>query len=49
MTKKVLVLGAHGQIAQLAEKEFMEETDDERSFSYGMLSDSLHLTLTGKR
>ena len=27
MTKKVLVLGAHGQIAQLAEKEFMEETD----------------------
>ncbi|MFG1199328.1 NAD(P)H-binding protein [Pediococcus acidilactici] len=29
MTKKVLVLGAHGQIAQLAEKEFMEETDDE--------------------
>lgn len=23
MTKKVLVLGAHGQIAQLAEKEFI--------------------------
>ncbi|MDD9324570.1 NAD(P)H-binding protein, partial [Pediococcus acidilactici] len=29
MTKRVLVLGAYGQIAQLAEKEFMEETDDE--------------------
>lgn len=27
MTKKVLVLGAHGQIARLAEKEFIANTD----------------------
>lgn len=27
MTKKVLILGAHGQIARLAEKEFLAETD----------------------
>ncbi|WP_286121149.1 SDR family oxidoreductase [Pediococcus pentosaceus] len=28
MTKKVLILGAHGKIARLAEKEFLEKTDD---------------------
>lgn len=28
MTKKVLILGAHGKIACLAENEFLEKTDD---------------------
>ncbi|MCT1177037.1 SDR family oxidoreductase [Pediococcus pentosaceus] len=28
MTKKVLILGAHGKIARLVEKEFLEKTDD---------------------
>ena len=28
MTKKVLILGVHGKIARLAEKEFLEKTDD---------------------
>ncbi|MCQ9316475.1 SDR family oxidoreductase [Pediococcus pentosaceus] len=28
MTKKVLILGAHGKIARLSEKEFLEKTDD---------------------
>ncbi len=29
MTKKVLILGANGRIARLAEKEFLTQTDDE--------------------